>query len=321
MEQTKEAKEEMKISVQQLEQQGLVLPKNITDKVMNTLTLYQQQGTVAFPQNYSVGNALKAAYLIYQNDVKLQKCTNTSVANALLDMCISGLNPSKNQCYFVPMGDQCTLMTSYFGKQTMVKRIKGVIDVRSDVIYRDTGYELTLDMFGNDDIKITVPCPLDKRKAENIIGAWARIILDSEVWEVETYTAIMTLEDIQNAWSMGSAYGKSKAHQKFMAEMAKKSAINRCIKNFINTRDDQDILIDTLNRVTSNEYSEPDVYNDVQYQVREEQASQVIEISQEPQEAPKQTHIEPKPQMQPNTPKEEKQATVQAKQEQMGIDW
>ena len=108
-----------------------------------------------------------------------------------------------------------------------------------------------------------------------------------------------------------------------MGEMAKKSAINRCIKNFINTRDDQDILIDTLNRVTSNEYSEsePDVYDDVQYQVREEQASQVIDISQEPQESPKQAHTEPKPQTQPNAPKEEKQATAQVKQEQMGIDW
>ena len=319
--QTKEPKQEIELSVQQLEKQGLVLPKNITDTVFNTLSVYQQQGTVSFPRNYSVGNALKAAYLIYQNDSKLQKCTNASVANALLDMCIGGLNPSKNQCYFLPMGDQCTLMTSYFGKQTMVKRIKGVIDVRSDVIYKDTCYELTLDVYGNDDIKITGPCPLDKRKSENIIGAWARIILDPEVWGVETYTAIMTLEDIQNAWSMGSAYGKSKAHQKFMGEMAKKSAINRCIKNFINTRDDQDILIDTLNRVTSYEYSEPDVYDDVQYQVREEQASQVIDISQEPQESPKQAHTEPKPQTQPNAPKEEKQATAQVKQEQMGMDW
>lgn len=317
----KQVKHEMELSIQQLEQQGLILPKNITDTVLNTLTVYENQGNVSFPPNYSVGNALKAAYLIYQNDPKLQKCTNASVANALLDMCISGLNPSKKQCYFVPMGDQCTMLSSYFGKVCTVKRIKGVIDVRSDVIYQDTGYELALDVYGNDDIQITKPCPLDKRKSENIIGAWARIILDPEVWGVETYTAIMTLEDIQNAWSMGSAYGKSKAHQKFMAEMAKKSAINRCIKNFINTRDDQDILIDTLNRVTSNEYSEPDVYNDVQYQVREEQASQVIDISQEPQESLKQAHTEPKPQTQPNAPKEEKQATAQVKQEQMGIDW
>ena len=318
--QTKEAKNEVELSVQQLEKQGLVLPKNITDTVFNTLSVYQSQGTVAFPKNYSVGNALKAAYLIYQNDQKLQKCTNASVANALLDMCISGLNPSKNQCYFVPMGDQCTLMTSYFGKQTMVKRIKGVIDVRSDVIYQDTGYDLMLDEYGNDDIKITAPCPLDKRNSANIVGAWARIILDSKVWGVETYTAIMTLEDIQNAWSMGSAYGKSKVHQKFMGEMAKKSAINRCIKNFINTRDDQDILIDTINRVTSNEYREADVYENVQYQVKEEQATEVIDIPQgHVQEVPKQANTEPKQQAQTNTPVQEKQA-AQPKQ-QMGMDW
>ncbi len=316
MEQKKDVKNEMEISVQQLETQGLVMPKNITDKVFNTLAVYQQQGTVAFPQGYSVGNALKAAYLIYQGDAKLQECEPASVANALLDVCIGGLNPSKNQCYFVSMGKQCTLMTSYFGKQTMVKRIKGVIDVRSDVIYEGTGYELTVDDYGNDDIQITKPCSLDKRKSDKIIGAWAKIILDKNIWGVNAYTAIMTLEDIQNAWSMGSAYGKSKAHQKFKAEMAKKSAINRCIKNFINTRDDQDILIDTLNRVTSNEYHEHDVYDDVQYQVKEEQATEVIDI----QEAPNQTFTESKTQTQSIMPKEEKQ-TVQAKQEQMGMGW
>ena len=63
-----DAKKELQVSVQQLEQQGLIMPKNITDKVFNTLSVYEQQGTVSFPKNYSVGNALKAAYLIYQSD-------------------------------------------------------------------------------------------------------------------------------------------------------------------------------------------------------------------------------------------------------------
>lgn len=313
------AKKELEVSVQQLEQSGLIMPKNITDTVFNTLSVYQSQGTVAFPPNYSVGNALKAAYLIYQNDPKLQACTNASVANALLDMCIAGLNPSKNQCYFVPMGKQCTLMPSYFGKQTMVKRIKGVKDVRSDVIYKDTEYELLLDAYGNDDIQITKPCPLDKRTNANIIGAWARVILDPEVWGVETYTSIMTLEDITNAFNMGNAKGQSKAHKAFLNEMAKRSAINRCIKNFINTRDDQDILIETVNRVTSNEYKTPDVYEDVQYEVHEEQATQVIDIPHEPvQEAPKQADTEPKPQAQPNTSVSDKQPT---EPKQMGMEW
>ena len=272
-----EAKKELEVSVQQLEQQGLIMPKNITDKVFNTLTVYEQQGTVAFPKNYSVGNALKAAYLIYQNDPKLQECDPSSVANSLLDMCIGGLNPSKSQCYFVPMGKKCTLMPSYFGKQTMVKRIKGVIDVRADVIYKDTEYELITDEFGNDDIKIIKPCPLDKRTNANIIAAWARIILDPEIFGTSSYVAIMTLEDILNAFNMGNAKGQSKAHKNFLNEMAKRSAINRCIKNFVNTRDDQDILIDVVNRVTSNEYKEHNHYEETRKEVIDVQATEIVD--------------------------------------------
>lgn len=282
-------KNQMEISVQQLQQQGLVMPKNITDKVFNTLSVYQSQGSVNFPQNYSVGNALKSAWLIYQQDAKLQACDPNSVANALLDMCIGGLNPSKSQCYFVPMGNKCTLMTSYFGKQTMVKRIKGVKDVRADVIYRDTKYELIVDVFGNDDIQITEPCPLDKRKNENIIGAWARIILDPKIFGTESFVAIMTLEDIQNAFNMGNAKGASKAHKSFLNEMAKKTAINRCIKNFVNTRDDQDIIIDVLNRTTNAEYK--DDYAEVQTKVVDVQASEIVEM---PKESKPDPNAEPK---------------------------
>lgn len=282
-------KNQMEISVQQLQQQGLVMPKNITDKVFNTLSVYQSQGSVNFPQNYSVGNALKSAWLIYQQDAKLQACDPNSVANALLDMCIGGLNPSKSQCYFVPMGNKCTLMTSYFGKQTMVKRIKGVKDVRADAIYKDTKYELIVDVFGNDDIQITEPCPLEKRKNENIIGAWARIILDPEIFGTDSFVTIMTLEDIQNAFNMGNAKGASKAHKSFLNEMAKKTAINRCIKNFVNTRDDQDIIIDVLNRTTSAEYK--DDYADVQSKVVDVQASEIVEMPKEPKPDP---NAEPK---------------------------
>lgn len=278
-------KNQMEISVQQLQKQGLVMPKNITDTVFNTLNVYQSQGTVNFPANYSVGNALKAAWLIYQQDPKLQACDQNSVANALLDMCISGLNPNKSQCYFIPMGNKCTLMTSYFGKQTMVKRIKGVKDVRSDVIYKDTEYELLVDEFGNDDIKIIKPCPLDKRQNANIIGAWARVILDPEVFGTESYVSIMTIEDIKNAFNMGNAKGKSLAHNNFLNEMAKKTAINRCIKNFVNTRDDQDIMIDILNRTTNAEYR--DDYEDVRSKAIEAQAMEVIDMQEEPKEEPK----------------------------------
>lgn len=252
----KNAKKEIALSLEELNKQGLTIPKNMADKVFNTLTIYENQGSVNFPPNYSVGNAMKSAWLKFQANPDLMKCEPNSIANALLDMAIMGLNPSKNQCYFVPMGGKCTLMPSYFGKQTAVKRINGVIDVRSDVIYKGTEYELTLDEYGNDEITITKPCPLESRCNANIIGAWARIILDEKVWGASSYVAIMTIEDIRNAFDMGNAKGNSKAHKNFLGEMAKRSAINRCIKNFINTRDDQDILIEVINRTTSNEYEE-----------------------------------------------------------------
>ena len=79
---------------------------------------------------------------------------------------------------------------------------------------------------------------------------------------------------------------------------------------------------------TMNAYMEQadETYKNIRKEVNEFQATEVIELPkveqlQEPQESPKQAHTESKPKTQPNAPEEEKQATVQVKQEQMGIDW
>jgi recombination protein RecT len=239
-----------------LEERGIVLPKNWGDQIANTISIYQQNGQLTFPKNYNVGNAIMGAYLTIAQDSKLKVCSKESIVQSVIDMTVLGLNVQKKQCYFIPMGNKCTLITSYFGKQSAVKRINGIIDVRSDVIYKDTGYELIPDEYGNDTIKITKSCPLELRKNENIIGAWAKVIMNEEIWGAKEYTAIMTREDIQNAHNMGNAKGNSKAHKDFFNEMAKKSAINRCVKNFINSRADEDILIESFNRTVENDYSQ-----------------------------------------------------------------
>ena len=65
------------------------------------LTHYQKDGRLNLPANYSVGNAITSAWLILQNTFDKEKrpvltsCTKESVANALLDMAIMGLNPAK----------------------------------------------------------------------------------------------------------------------------------------------------------------------------------------------------------------------------------
>lgn len=252
----KDTKNELQLSHDELAKLNLVMPKNIADKVFNTLSVSKNDGRLTFPKNYSIGNALTSAYLMISQDSKLKACSNESVIQSMIDMATMGLNPSKNQCYFIPMGNRCTLITSYFGKMASIKNLHGVKTVNADVIYKDTDYELLVDDYGNDDIRIIKPCPLDKRKKENIIGAWAKIWFDADVWGQESYCSILTIDDINASHKMGSAKGNSKAHQDFFGEMAKKSAINRCVKYFTNSTLDDNIMIDTIVRTTENDYKE-----------------------------------------------------------------
>jgi recombination protein RecT len=235
------------------EEMGLVVPKNMGDYVNNTMENYMKQGLV-LPSDYNVQNAVISSYLIIKQDEKFNKCTKDSIASALVDMATMGLNASKHQCYFVPYSGQLQLSPSYFGKIMAIKRIKGVIDVRADVLYKNTEYELLVDEYGNDDIKINKACPLEERTFENLIGAWCRILLNKEVWGSDSYVTIMTLDQIKKSWNQGAMKGQSPAHKNFQDEMMKKSVINRCCKNFVNSAKDNDILIETLNRTTENDY-------------------------------------------------------------------
>lgn len=240
------------------EEMGLIMPKNIADQVINTMTNYTNSGLKLAP-DYNVQNAIMSSYLIIQQDIKLKNCTKISVARALIDMATMSLNANKKQCYFVPYKNEkgeleCQCQPSYFGKIMAIKRITGVVDVVTDVIYKGTDYELSVDEYGNDDIKINKPCSLEERNFDNLVGAWAKIILDEKIWGRKTHTCIMTMDQIRKAWNQGAMKGQSPAHKNFTDEMAKKTVINRCCKNFVNSARDNDILIDTLNRVTESEY-------------------------------------------------------------------
>lgn len=253
MEEKVETKNEIVSKEETAENLGLVVPRNMGDFVNNTITKYMEQGLV-LPQDYNVQNAVISSYLIIKQDSKLNTCTKDSIASALIDMATMGLNASKKQCYFIPYNNQLQLQPSYFGKIMAIKRIRGVIDVRTDVIYKGTEYELLVDEFGNDTIEIKKSCPLEERKFENLIGAWCKIILDKEVWGSSSYCCIMTMEQIEKAWNQGQMKGNSPAHKNFKDEMMKKSVINRCCKNFVNSAKDNDILISALNRSIENDY-------------------------------------------------------------------
>lgn len=223
--------------------------RNITDVVFNKVAKMQFDGAIDFPKNYSYSNALKSAYLILKEaktrDKRpvLEACTQESIANALLDMVVQGLNPAKQQCYFIPYGNQLQLSRSYLGTIALTKRLKGVTDVVGYAIYKDDVLEWGFDFLtGKKILKNYVPS--NNQSAENLVGALGMIIGENGI----LYTEYMDKTQIQKAWEQGQMKGKSGAHINFPDQMMIKSVINRACKKYVNTADDSDKIAEAFNR-------------------------------------------------------------------------
>lgn len=223
--------------------------KQITDIVFNKVVDLQARGAIDFPNNYSVGNALKSAYLILQEAKTrekkpvLQVCTQESIANALLDMVVQGLNPSKQQCYFIPYGNQLTLSRSYLGTIALTKRLKGVKDVVAYPIYRNDKLDIGFDILTGK-TKINEFKPALDHKAQDLIGALGIVVGENEI----LYLEYMNMEQIRNAWNQGTMKGNSPAHKNFPDQMAIKTVINRVCKKYVNAADDSDKIADLISK-------------------------------------------------------------------------
>ena len=198
---------------------------NITDNVLNKIQKFQSNGQIYFPNNYSPENALKSAWLKLQ-DVKdkngklaLEVCTRESVANALLNMVIQGLNPMKNQCYFIPYGNQLTLMRSYFGSITVAKQFGEIEDITAEVIYEGDKVETEIKR-GKTLIKTHTRSFENINKAK-IVGAYATILYKGDAEE----SIIMTMEQIKTSWKKSKLNpdGKDSTHSLFTEDMCKRT--------------------------------------------------------------------------------------------------
>lgn len=247
-----------------------ITEKTITDSVHNKIVGLQASGGIDMPANYSWANALKSAYLILSEakmtDKKtpvLEGCTEESIATTLLDMVVQGLNPSKQQCYFIPFGNKLTLMRSYLGTIALTKRLPGVKDVKGYAVYKDDKLELGFDFLtGKTIIKNFEPSL--NRDPKNLVGALAIIVGDEEILHVE----YMDIGQIRSAWNQGQMKGGSGAHKNFADQMAIKTVINRACKTYANTADDSDKIAPYLN-------SSMDAVDEDMHQAIEENAGTV----------------------------------------------
>ena len=227
---------------------------NVTDQVNQYISSEQDNG-LALPADYSLNNALKAAWFKlqetedkYHHPVSDKRFVDQkSIAFALMDMAVQGLSPAKNQCYFIVRGGKVQLQRSYFGTVAVLKRLDSVKDIDAQVVHEGDEFEIGADEVGHLVVKKFVP------KFENLdkplIGAFAFIALtDGRV----AYT-VMTKKQIKTSWEQ-SSQRDNKVQRNFSDEMAKRTVINRAAKMIINTSSDSDLLAGSINRTTENEY-------------------------------------------------------------------
>lgn len=211
----------------------------ITETLMAIVRTKIAGGEIAIPANYSAENAVMAAYLtLTQMTDKNGKpiaevCTKESIANAILEMVTQGLNPTKQQCYFIPYGNKLTMQRSYLGTIAITKRVPGVVDVKAYPVYENDVLEIGFDVKKGVPILESFKPALDHEE-KKLIGAFAIILGGLGIIHLE----YMTMSEIRASWNQGQMKGNSPAHKNFSGEMAKKTVVNRACKMYAKTSDD-----------------------------------------------------------------------------------
>lgn len=229
-----------------------LIRKDTVDVVAAKVREFVERRELVLPPGYAVGNALKAAWLVLQSTVDkdqrpaLQVCTRESVANALLDMVIQGLNPVKRQCYFIVYGKTLVCQRSYFGDLELVKRVRPDAEVYYQVVYQGDEFEYEIR-------RGQVYVSKHVQRVENIdpskIVAAYCVVEDGQGRVISS--ALMTFDQIKRSWAQSRTYreaGGTTPHHTFPDQMALRTVIRRACKPVINSSTDDYLFLESVNR-------------------------------------------------------------------------
>lgn len=221
--------------------QAVMKYENISEQVLAKINQFQSDGGLTLPDNYSVENHMKSAWLVLQNTkdregkAALEVCTKESIANSLLDMVLQGLAVSKKQGYFIVYGKKLEFQRSYFGSVALAKRAGGIkTEPVANVIYEGDDFVYSIDPKTGLMQIIKHDQKIENIDNTKIKAAYAVVQLPNGTTQV----TIMSMKQIQAAWGQGATKGASPAHKNFGEEMAKKTVIGRACKMIINSSDD-----------------------------------------------------------------------------------
>lgn len=283
------AEKKQELVKQGQQQVSLLVNNQFIDALAAQLKEKEKYG-LSFPADYNPTNALMGAYLIMKETTDkngkciLESCSQTSIANALMDMCTTGLNASKKQGYFIAYGGKCQFQKSYFGNITIARRY-GMKSISAEIIYEGDTFEMH-----KEDAKTVIDShDQDFMNIDNdkLIGAYAVAIMSDGTKIAE----VMNIGQLKKAWNQrmgGLKEDASSTHMKFKDQMAKKTVINRLCKMIVNTYGDGYVseVYDNLEEAESVDMVAEDVAYDIQQNANSEMFEpEATEIVEEPKTA------------------------------------
>ncbi len=221
------------------------------DVVEKKVSKLKEEGEVDFPANFSARNALKSAWLEIQGtkdkdgNYVLDSCSTRSIQNALLDTVVQGLNPAKEQVYYIAYGKALVAQRSYFGDIYLAKQAAGVKEVYANVIYE--GDDISIKTEAGRQIVTTHEQSFENMDDDKVAGAYAVVeFVDNRPDKYE----VMKRDQLEAAWEKGNWIKNkdSDPHNAFSGEMAKKTVIHRALKPLINSSDDSHLFAAAKNR-------------------------------------------------------------------------
>lgn len=287
-------------------EKSLAIVNQAISEVSTQVRGYLSHGTLQLPAGYSAENALKAAALMLpsvKNKQKipvLQACSPESIKSALLSMCVQGLNPDKNQCYFIPYGSHLLLKRSYFGDIDVAKRVDpNIEDIFAAVVFEGDKFEYTIKRGKIVNINHTQKL---ENKDKSILAAYATVCY-RDGQEIST---VMTRKQLLRSWAQspthpveaGGKLNPESVHGRFPEEMAKRTVIHRACKPIINNSDDQSLFAQEARKTNDDAF-------------REEADENANRVYIETKEAPTAVNPETGEVLEPEKPQEPKKEEVE----------
>lgn len=202
-----------------------------------------------------------------------------------MNMATLGLSVQKKQGYFIAYSGQCQFQRSYFGNMTIARRY-GMKDIHAEIIYQGDKFKYHIE----DGNKVLDSHEQDFMNIDNekILGAYAVVLMEDGTKHLE----VMNIKQIKQSWSQGFGYKENGngTHQKFTDQMAKKTVVNRALKQIINTHGD--VFVQEADNDTETVSKDDAFAADVAYDI--EQNANTEEFIPEPmpiEEQPKQPTV------------------------------